>query len=53
MNPKQQAITDFQRCSESALRSELWLHNLNPSPIINKQILINMLTEVYFGDNNI
>jgi hypothetical protein len=52
VTPEQTALTDFQNSSESALRSELWLHNLHPSQLIKKDILINMLVNVYFGDEN-
>jgi hypothetical protein len=49
MTPEQIATSEWNKCSESSLRAELWLHNLHPSEVIGKQILINMLTEVYFS----
>lgn len=49
MSPEQIALTEWASCSESSLRGELRLWGYKPSEIINKQILINMLSTIYFG----
>jgi hypothetical protein len=39
----------FNNSSEKTLRGELSLWGYEPSEVINKDILINMLMNVYFG----
>jgi hypothetical protein len=50
MTPEEIAITEWKISSEKGLRAELWVHGYEPSPVIKKEILINMLTQVYFGE---
>jgi hypothetical protein len=50
MTPEEKAKIEFNNSSERGLRAELWLSGYNPSEIISKEILINMLMAVYFGE---
>jgi hypothetical protein len=50
MTPEQEyTYHEFNNSSEKALRGELSLWGYEPSEVINKDILINMLMNVYFG----
>jgi hypothetical protein len=48
MTPREQLTAELQQTTESAIRSELWLHGYHPSEAISKEILINMLCAIYF-----
>jgi hypothetical protein len=50
MTPKENTCHELYNSSESGLRGELALWNYHPSEIISKDILINMLMVVYFGE---
>jgi hypothetical protein len=51
MTPEQEyTYHEFNNSSEKTLRGELALWGYEPSEVINKDILINMLMNVYFGD---
>ncbi|WP_156187467.1 hypothetical protein [Peribacillus loiseleuriae] len=50
MSPKDKLIAKLHQVSELAIRAELSLHGLKPSEFISKEILMNMLVTVYFGD---
>jgi hypothetical protein len=52
MTPAENTFHELYNSSESGLRSELALHGLYPSHVVNKSILINMLMNIYFGGNN-
>jgi hypothetical protein len=52
MTPEELTRIELGNSSERSLRGELSLHNLYPSDIIGKSILINMLMNVYFGGEN-
>jgi hypothetical protein len=49
VTPKGNTYHELYNSSEEGLRAELALHGYTPSPVINKEILINMLMEIYFG----
>jgi hypothetical protein len=49
MTPEQQTLSEFNNSSEKSLRGELSIWGYEPSEVINKDILINMLMTVYFG----
>jgi hypothetical protein len=50
MTPEQEyTYHEFNNSSEKTLRGELALWGYEPSEVINKDILINMLMNVYFG----
>lgn len=53
MTPKEIAFQKLSNERESALRSELELFGYNPSPIVSKEVLVNMLMQVYFGGGKI
>lgn len=48
MTARELLIQELHNTRESSVRAELWLHGLNPSEQISKEILINMLIAVYF-----
>jgi hypothetical protein len=50
MTPEQQTLSEFNSSSEKSLRGELSLWGYEPSEVISKDILINMLMTVYFGE---
>jgi hypothetical protein len=47
---KEITYNELYNSSEKGLRGELNLWEYNPSEIISKEILINMLMIVYFGE---
>ena len=49
MTPEELTRIELYNSSEYGLRGELSIWGYNPSPIINKNILINMLVQIYFG----
>jgi hypothetical protein len=49
MTPEQQTLSEFNNSSEKSLRGELSIWGYEPSEVINKPILINMLMQIYFG----
>lgn len=49
MTPEEIAKLEFNKSSEKGLRGELAIWGYKPSPVISKEILINMLIQVYFG----
>jgi len=53
MTPEEFTFQQLSSESESGLRAELAVHGYNPSPIVSKEILINILMNVYFGGGNI
>jgi hypothetical protein len=53
MTPEERAKTEFNNSSDKGLRGELALWGYNPSPVIKKEIMVNMLIHVYFGGENI
>jgi hypothetical protein len=52
MTPEEIAKIEFNESNERGLRAELSIHGYNPSPIISKEILINVLLCIYFGGEN-
>jgi hypothetical protein len=50
MTPEQQTLSEFNNSSVDSLRGELSLWGYEPSEVISKDILINMLMTVYFGE---
>jgi len=53
MDAELKTFMDLTNASESALRAELNIHGYEPSEVISKEILINMLMTVYFGGDRI
>jgi hypothetical protein len=49
MTPEDNTYLELFNSSERGLRGELALWGYEPSEIISKEILINMLMNVYFG----
>jgi hypothetical protein len=49
MTPEENTYHELYNSSERGLRGELKLWGYEPSGIIKKEILINMLMNVYFG----
>jgi hypothetical protein len=52
MTPEQKALSEFNSSSEKSLRGELRIWGYEPSKVISKPILINMLIQIYFGGGN-
>jgi hypothetical protein len=52
MTPEQQTLSEFNNSSEKSLRGELSLWGYEPSEIISRDIIINMLMNIYFGGGN-
>jgi hypothetical protein len=50
MTPEEKVKTEFNNSTEKGLRGELALWGYNPSPLIKKEILVNMLMFVYFDN---
>jgi hypothetical protein len=48
MTPRETFLNEMQTATESAIRSELGLFNIEPSEIISRDLLINILAGVYF-----
>jgi hypothetical protein len=48
MSPQQRFRKEMETASEEAIRSELWLHRIEPSELVRREILINILYAVYF-----
>jgi len=46
----QTSLDQWQAATDNQLRAELGIHGLFPSEVISKEILINMLINVYFGE---
>lgn len=46
----QTSLDQWEAATDSQLRVELGIHGLFPSDIVSKQILINMLMNIYFGE---
>lgn len=49
MSPEEIAKTEWDSSTEKGLRGELVIWGYKPSPVIQKEILVNMLIQVYFG----
>lgn len=49
MTAKEYTYKQLLKESEYGLRAELSVHGYNPSEVISKTILVNMLMYVYFG----
>jgi hypothetical protein len=49
MTPEQQAFSEFNNSSVESLRGELSIWGYEPSEIISRDIIINMLMNIYFG----
>lgn len=49
MTPKEYTYKQLVKESESGLRAELEMFDYYPSQVISKDILINILMQVYFG----
>jgi hypothetical protein len=49
MTPEQQTLSEFNNSSEKSLRGELSIWGYEPSEIISRDIIINMLMNIYFG----
>jgi hypothetical protein len=52
MTPEENTYHELYNSSESGLRAELWIHDYHPSEIIHKEILVNMLIQIYFGNTD-
>jgi hypothetical protein len=50
MTPAENTYHELYNSSESGLRGELALWEYNPSDIISKEILVNILMNIYFGN---
>lgn len=48
----QKALDEWEDASEEGLRAELWVHGFEPSEIVSREILINMLLQIYFGEDH-
>lgn len=46
----QTSLDQWEAATEDQLRAELGIHGLFPSEVVSKDILINMLANVYFGE---
>jgi hypothetical protein len=49
MTPEELTRIELSNNSDKGLRGELSLWGYEPSAIIRKEILVNMLLEIYFG----
>lgn len=48
----QSSLDQWEVATDNQLRAELGIHGLFPSDIVSKDILINMLVNVYFGEES-
>ncbi|MEW5569638.1 hypothetical protein [Rossellomorea marisflavi] len=53
MNTRETLTEELQTVSEANIRAELSVHGIHPSDVISKGILINMLAQVYYGEEEI
>ncbi|MGD7047050.1 hypothetical protein [Rossellomorea marisflavi] len=49
-NTRETLINELQETTEANIRAELSVHEIYPSELITKDILINILAEVYYGE---
>jgi hypothetical protein len=49
MTPSEKTLSEFNNSSEKSLRGELSIWGYEPSEIISRDIIINMLMNIYFG----
>lgn len=52
MNTRETLTKELQTVSEANIRAELSVHGIHPSEEISKEILINILSQVYYGEDN-
>lgn len=52
MDPKEKLLLELRDASASAIRAELAVHDIFPSEIIKKPILINTLVAIYFPEDD-
>ena len=50
MTPEENTYHELYNSSEKGLRGEINLWGYEPSEIIRKEILVNILIQIYFGE---
>jgi hypothetical protein len=50
MNTRETLTEELKTVSEANIRAELSVHGIHPSELIGKEILINILAQVYYGE---